>query len=491
MLLNIYKRGEPVPRGTIQTDFLFKEYYELKKQGFCGEFEELFRQYFPDGDGLLQAEKVLPKGPADNVLKTGDILLALNGNLVTKFVDLESVMDKSVGKSINLHIWRNKQVLSVTCIVQDSHSITPNWYVEIGDSVYHNLSHRLANSFGLPIEGIFVAKCGYLLSQTTIERYNIITKVNYLPTTNIEDFIEIIKELPEGANVPINYFDVEEKIEKTCLVRMKTQWHPFNKMSYQYNSPEWVREDLRITSQGRTKKSDSTDTSEYSELVKGSGSSLSEPLKHILPCSVYISVSYPFAIDGCKDNKSEGMGVVIDAAQGLILCDRSTILTNLCDINVTFRKLVTITAKVRFCHPCSNFAIIQYDTKEVKYLDIQSIKIEYENNSSILSPDDEVYAVGMTKTKKLISNKTKIQSCELLDVDPDYESSWISRHCEVLKFENDSWDLGGGIICTESGIVKGMLTKIITKKTCIPIIMTRKRLYPTNVELISGILFLY
>ena len=43
---------------------------------------------------MLVAEVVVSEGPAASFLEEGDVLLSINGRIVTKFVPLEDLMDE-------------------------------------------------------------------------------------------------------------------------------------------------------------------------------------------------------------------------------------------------------------------------------------------------------------------------------------------------------------------------------------------------------------
>ena len=69
----------------------------------------------------------VPGGPANKHLEPGDILVRVNGEIVTNFSKLETMLDDSVGKLIDLEVERGAVPVKVTDLkVQDLHSITPD-----------------------------------------------------------------------------------------------------------------------------------------------------------------------------------------------------------------------------------------------------------------------------------------------------------------------------------------------------------------------------
>jgi S1-C subfamily serine protease len=61
--------------------------------------------------GLLVVDIVVPGSPAHGVIEPGDVLVRLQGKVVTHFMQLEEVLDECVGKSVELQLERaGKQV---------------------------------------------------------------------------------------------------------------------------------------------------------------------------------------------------------------------------------------------------------------------------------------------------------------------------------------------------------------------------------------------
>jgi S1-C subfamily serine protease len=72
--------------------------------GLKEETESLVRKSLPKETGMLIVDQVIPQGPAHTILNTGDILVNVNKNLVTTFLELEDILDASVGQEITLGI---------------------------------------------------------------------------------------------------------------------------------------------------------------------------------------------------------------------------------------------------------------------------------------------------------------------------------------------------------------------------------------------------
>jgi pro-apoptotic serine protease NMA111 len=158
------KRGEEVPRGTLQTEFMHHSYDELRRMGLKEDVEVQCRQRNADAHGLLAVSKVLRGGPACpnrksapaqgvKGLEPGDIIYTCNGVHITDFVGLWEIIDDAVGQEIVLEVFRsgNQEPLTVSLTVQNLHSITPNRFLEIGGAVIHDLSYQVGRNHNVQL----------------------------------------------------------------------------------------------------------------------------------------------------------------------------------------------------------------------------------------------------------------------------------------------------------------------------------------------------
>ncbi|KAG0011990.1 serine protease, partial [Entomortierella chlamydospora] len=226
--LKFIQAGESVPRGTLQTDFEYFPYDELRRLGLRLSIEEQVRKHFPDETGMLVVKTVLPKGPAADKLIPGDIVIQCNSQPIANFIQLFTIIDDAVGQELTLTVVRgsSSKLLTFTFIVQDLHSITPDRFVEVGGGVVNELSYQLAHSYGQPCGGVYVATSGHMLASASAWRKSIIVAVNNIPTPNLDAFIHAISTLPDGARVPIRFYTLQRAFkEKIMIMHVDRHYH--------------------------------------------------------------------------------------------------------------------------------------------------------------------------------------------------------------------------------------------------------------------------
>ncbi len=76
---------------------------------------------------------------------------------------------------------------------------------------------------------------------------------------------------------------------------------------------------------------------------------------------VYVRCDLPYRVDSAQYDAYHGTGVVVDAARGLVLVDRTTVPTALSDITLSFANSIEVPGSVVFIHPIHNVAVVRYD----------------------------------------------------------------------------------------------------------------------------------
>ena len=63
-------------------------------------------------------EKVIPGSPASELIEAGDILVRVNGQIVTHFLPLEDILDDNVGNKVQLEMQRGGKKVRIICFCQ-------------------------------------------------------------------------------------------------------------------------------------------------------------------------------------------------------------------------------------------------------------------------------------------------------------------------------------------------------------------------------------
>ncbi|GAU12769.1 hypothetical protein TSUD_122620 [Trifolium subterraneum] len=148
--------------------FLHKGFYETRPLGLISETEQTVRQDSPASEtGMLVVESVVPGGPADKHLEPGDVLVRVNDQVIIQFLKLETKLDDNVNSNIELQIERGGSSKTLTILVEDLHSITPDYFLEVSGAVIHPLPYQqksVVTNSGNPLT---IASSGYPFYRAT------------------------------------------------------------------------------------------------------------------------------------------------------------------------------------------------------------------------------------------------------------------------------------------------------------------------------------
>ncbi|KAK9764946.1 hypothetical protein K7432_007110 [Basidiobolus ranarum] len=440
--LKYIQEGKRVPRGTLQTEFEHLPYDDIRRLGLKAELEREIREIFPEETGLLVVRQVLPRGPGDEILTPGDIILRLNGNYLTNFVDLFSVIDESVGADISLTISRGSKVMEVTLKIQDLHSITPNRFVEIGGGVVNELSYQLAKGFSQPVGGVYVATSGHMLASASAWRKSIILSVNHIPTPNLDTFVDAIKTLPDGARVPIRYYSLSKVYkERLMIMHVARHWHNFRMAERDDNTGIWRYTDMPTSPAIHSYLPASASFPTLDGNMKLAGK--------LLPSFVAIDFHIPYLVDGMKDTQFYGIGLILNIERGLIICDRDTVPISIGDIFLTFANSIIIPGRLVYLHPFFNFAILKYDPELLGDTPVQAAEILYDHP---LSQGDEVHMVAISADHNPLVRRTHVTSIGNVSTRECSPPRWRAMNVEGIKLD-DPVSCQGGVLCNAEGQV--------------------------------------
>ncbi|XP_024974617.1 protease Do-like 7 isoform X2 [Cynara cardunculus var. scolymus] len=212
-----------IPRGTLQATFLHKGFDETRRLGLRSEIEQLVRHASPLSEtGMLVVDSVVPGGPAHKQLEPGDVLVRMNREVISQFLKMENLLDDSVGQNVELELERGGRPLTVQLTVQDLHSITPHYFLEVSGAVIHPLSYQQARNFRFQCGLVYVSEPG-----AGVPRHAIIKKFAGEAISQLEDLISVLSKLSRGARVPMEYISyMDRHRRKSVLVTVdRHEWY--------------------------------------------------------------------------------------------------------------------------------------------------------------------------------------------------------------------------------------------------------------------------
>jgi len=441
-VLKLLQEDKPVSRGTLQTVFELKPYDELGRLGLSEESEQLVRSANPKQTGMLTVEQVIPESDAAGRLAPGDILLRINGELVTEFVPLAAILDDNVGKEITIELERGGRSLSEDVLVDDLHGISPDEYIEFGDAIVHNLSYQQARHYNRPVNGVYVANPGYALSRSAIPRGAVISEVGGEPVDNISDLEEIIDGLGDRDRTTVRYKTIEDP--RNSIVRsfeMDRRWFPARRCQRDDSTGIWPCTDLAPGPGSSAAETGSTRFNSHSD----------PRVRKIVPSLVVVNFDLPYTISGVADRHYYGTGLIVDTERGLVVVDRNTVPVAMGDVSITFAGSLEVRGKVEYVHPLHNLAVVSYDPASIGDTPVRAASF----NTEPLNPGDEVWVVGLKGDHQLVHQASTVSSVDPMTLPLSRTLRFRDSNLEGIDLVNAPADVDG-VLLDNRGRVTGL-----------------------------------
>jgi S1-C subfamily serine protease len=395
------QKGEPVTRGTLQTTFHSKPYDELRRLGLTPESEKLARSAFPEQTGMLTVGHVIPASSAADVIGPGDILVRINGELITEFVPLAAILDSHVGQEIELELERGGQRIVASIVVDDLHEITPDEYLEFGDAIVNQLSYQQARHYNRPATGVYVANPGYLLSKAAIPRGAVIVEMDGKPVDDLDDFEAVLNELADGERAQARYVTMENPQNSVVrLIEMDRVWFPARRCERDDKQGAWPCRDLAGGPEPQPPEAGSTQLTRYNDPVSDA----------VAPSLVVVTFDLPYTLSGVAERHYYGTGLIVDKERGYVLVDRNTVPIAIGDVTVTFAGSLEVKGKIEQVHPLHNLAIVSYDPASIGTTPVKTATF----SKRPLEPGDDVWVVGIKADHQLLQQKSTVSSVDPL-----------------------------------------------------------------------------
>ena len=446
--LRAIQSGKLVERGTLGTTFDYQPYDQAKRLGLTAKLENQFRQK-SQGDGLLIVQHALKGSEAFEKLRPGDILVSLQSQktsleLVSRYEVLEIFLDQHVGEEITVKVLRQGQLLSQSLRVTDLHSITPDKYLEIGGAVLNNLSYQIARQVNMPAEGVYIAASGHIFSNAGLNRGTVIQAVNGIPTKDLKDLIDALKQLKQNEYFQIEYVNIGNPVNKQIAsAKFQTNWHLSTACQrddqtgvWPCKSVQWSQEFAEI---------DPTEV-KFSQHKNKRVDQVSRSL-------VMVQSNLPYFVDGQAFPSYSGTGLVVDAENGLVVTDRNTVPIKMAQVSLTFAGVAEVPAEILFIHPLHSFALLKYDTKLLKDSEIRSARID----ETPLESGDTAWLVGYQTANRLISEAITVSAFDPLTLPVPGTPQFRDININAISVNNPP-AVASGVLLDKRGKVRSWWT---------------------------------
>lgn len=370
--LNKLQTGEPITRGGLQTLFRHQPFRELNRLGLDEPTEKRVRKHDTKNNGMLTVRQVIAGGVADELLQEGDILVGIDEKIITSFIALEDLLDKSIGSTLSVAVVRHGEALTLSIKAADLHAIQPDRFVELGDSILQNMSIQHARAMNRPQQGVVVTRPGYYFTSAGIAQSSVITELNGSQVNNLDDLLKAIRASARDRKVQARYVvPGREFTSEIAQIDIGNRWFGHRECQRVDAVRFWNCHSIDLP------RKQAKDADQQPQVPRFKDALLNK----VAPAMVHVDFSIPYAADNIYARHFKGVGIVIDKQQGLVAVDRNTVPIGVGDAEITFFGSLLLEGSVVFLHPRHNIALLQYDPAQLQGADFDELKLVEDSNS--------------------------------------------------------------------------------------------------------------
>jgi S1-C subfamily serine protease len=190
---------------------------------------------------VLGVERVVGGSPASKVLQQGDLLLAIDGAVVTRFREVErAVGDK---KQVAVTVWRGHGAQTLTVDTVELPGADIDRIVQWAGATLQAPHRAMSEQRGIPPVGVYVAYFAYGSPAT---RYGLfpgrrIIEVDGIPTPDLDAFLGVVTGRPDRSSLRLRTITWNNAPE---VITLKLDRHYWPAYELRRSASGWERRAL-------------------------------------------------------------------------------------------------------------------------------------------------------------------------------------------------------------------------------------------------------
>jgi S1-C subfamily serine protease len=291
-----------------------------------------------------------------------------------------------------------------------------------------------------------VALRGYLLGRAGVPHRAVITALGGRDTPDLAAFSAALAELPDGARVPLRYFELDAPATSaTAVLQVDRRWYPMRRCRLDEASGRWPCTELPAPPPGDPPPVRETRFEKQAN-----------PVADALAASlVQVEFNVPFPLDGVHDVRFTGSGLVVDAERGFVVVDRETVPIALGDVDLTFAGSVRVAGELVYLHPEHDLAVVRYDPTRIGATPVRSAVLD----PAPLAAGSDVWLVGLTGRSQLVSRRTSVSRVDSLELPLPSSPRFREMNLDAISLADAAPSIGG-VIADERGRVRALWASV-------------------------------
>ena len=220
--VDIVRSGSPV--YSLETELGYTPLFAARKLGLDEDWLDRLESHNPSGRRALSVSRLVAGTPAADSLRNGDMILAVDGELVTTFRELERAVQKP---EVEVTVWRDgkAQDIEMATVALGGEGIKRA--VSWAGALLHDPHRAMAAQRGIQPSGVYIAFFSYGSPAT---RYGLwagrrIVAVDDTATLNLQDFVDTVSSKDDQESVRLKTVSWNGA-EQVITLKLDNQYWP-------------------------------------------------------------------------------------------------------------------------------------------------------------------------------------------------------------------------------------------------------------------------
>lgn len=225
---------------SLEAEFIYSPLFAARNRGVDEEWIDKLEENNPVYRRALSVARLVAGTPAAKLLKNGDFVLAIDGDVVTSFRDVEKAVQKP---SVTVTVWRNSEAMDIDVATAALDGRDIDRAVSWAGALLQDPHRAMAAQRGIEPDGVYVAFFSYGSPAT---RYGLwagrrLVEVDDTPTPNLQAFVDAIKGKGDQESVRLKTVTWNGAVEVITL-KLDNQYWPAYEIKRTENG--WQRSSL-------------------------------------------------------------------------------------------------------------------------------------------------------------------------------------------------------------------------------------------------------
>jgi len=204
---------------------------DARKRGLDNEWARKIEAHNPAQRTVLHVVRMVAGTPAATMLEEGDLILAIDGDVVTTFRDVEQRATQN--EQLNLTLLRRGEVIEVTLPTEPLDGAGLKRIVSWAGAIFHRQQREIAAQRGRDEKGLYIP---WIWKGTPAAHYGVspssrLTELEGVAISDLDGFVARLKEVAGQGSVRVKMVSLNGK-ETMLTIKLDEQYWPAFELRY-------------------------------------------------------------------------------------------------------------------------------------------------------------------------------------------------------------------------------------------------------------------